>query len=214
MSSNATQPVPATVAPTTRTAGLQAVPLTGNRDMAEDLERETCPTCERTFAPSVLVRHAPICARNIRNSHANAVDPGAKQDAPPPPATIATAGQAKSADQQSVIAALRREQVRLERALADAQSTAARAQVRATAEQQQVMQLNNRLLDAESQRARDAARIQSVEVRNTRVFGVAPVCVVCITTRNGCVACGVSAGTGRHSDGGIRSSRDGARREP
>ena len=44
------------------TAGaLKPVALTGNRDMAEDLEREECPTCHRTFAPSVLRRHAPMC---------------------------------------------------------------------------------------------------------------------------------------------------------
>jgi hypothetical protein len=43
---------------------LKALPLTGNRDMAEDLDRESCAICGRTFAPSVLVRHTPICARN------------------------------------------------------------------------------------------------------------------------------------------------------
>ena len=44
------------------TAGeLKAVPLTGNRDMAEDLERVPCGTCKRSFAPSVLARHEPIC---------------------------------------------------------------------------------------------------------------------------------------------------------
>ena len=41
---------------------LQALPLTGNREMAEDLDRMPCPTCSRTFAPSVLCRHAPVCA--------------------------------------------------------------------------------------------------------------------------------------------------------
>ena len=41
---------------------LKAHKLTGNREMAEDLERVTCPTCSRLFAPSVLGRHAPICA--------------------------------------------------------------------------------------------------------------------------------------------------------
>ena len=44
-------------------APLRPVPLTGNREMAEDLEREPCPTCNRTFAPSVLARHASICAK-------------------------------------------------------------------------------------------------------------------------------------------------------
>ena len=41
---------------------LKAQALTGNRDMAEDLEREPCGTCKRSFAPSVLVRHEPVCA--------------------------------------------------------------------------------------------------------------------------------------------------------
>ena len=41
---------------------LKAQALTGNRDMAEDLEREPCGTCTRSFAPSVLVRHEPMCA--------------------------------------------------------------------------------------------------------------------------------------------------------
>lgn len=35
--------------------------LTGNREMAEDLERLACEVCGRTFAPSVHVRHVPIC---------------------------------------------------------------------------------------------------------------------------------------------------------
>ena len=58
--------------------GLVGVALTGNSDMAEDLERETCATCNRTFAPSVIVRHAPICAKNAAKAAADkaAVDAG------------------------------------------------------------------------------------------------------------------------------------------
>ena len=44
------------------TGDLQAVALTGNRDMAEDLERVACATCERSFAPSVHVRHVKVGA--------------------------------------------------------------------------------------------------------------------------------------------------------
>ena len=50
---------------------LKALTLTGNCEMAEDLERVACSTCSRLFAPSVLSRHAPICA------------------APPPPSSAA-----------------------------------------------------------------------------------------------------------------------------
>jgi hypothetical protein len=53
------------------TAGtLTAHALTGNRQMAEDLDRQDCATCGRTFAPSVLVRHAPICAKNAAQAAA------------------------------------------------------------------------------------------------------------------------------------------------
>jgi hypothetical protein len=48
--------------PDGKQGSLKAHKLTGNREMAEDLERVTCPTCSRLFAPSVLGRHAPICA--------------------------------------------------------------------------------------------------------------------------------------------------------
>ena len=41
---------------------LKAHALTGNGEMAEDLDRVACSTCSRLFAPSVLARHAPICA--------------------------------------------------------------------------------------------------------------------------------------------------------
>ena len=54
------QPIVAFLAPLP--GELKAHVLTGNRDMAEDLEREPCGTCKRSFAPSVLVRHEPMCA--------------------------------------------------------------------------------------------------------------------------------------------------------
>ena len=42
---------------------MKAQALTGvSREMAEDLEREPRGTCNRWFAPSVLVRHEPMCA--------------------------------------------------------------------------------------------------------------------------------------------------------
>jgi len=56
---------------------LKALTLTGNREMAEDLERVACSTCSRLFAPSVLSRHAPICAAR------------AAKNAPPPPPSAA-----------------------------------------------------------------------------------------------------------------------------
>eukprot|EP00966_Prymnesium_polylepis_P171404 3962590-Prymnesium_polylepis.1 len=57
---------------------LKAVPLTGNREMAEDLEREPCPTCGRSFAPSVLCRHAPMCAaRALKAQDRKNICPGA-----------------------------------------------------------------------------------------------------------------------------------------
>ena len=49
---------------------LKPVALTGNRDMAEDLERVQCPICGRTFAPSVAVRHQPICEKNRAKAEA------------------------------------------------------------------------------------------------------------------------------------------------
>ena len=50
---------------------LKARALTGNRDMAEDLEREPCGTCKRSFAPSVLVRHEPMCAARVAKAAQN-----------------------------------------------------------------------------------------------------------------------------------------------
>ena len=44
--------------------GLTAVALTGNRDMAEDRTRVGCGSCGRTFAPSVIVRHEPVCTKS------------------------------------------------------------------------------------------------------------------------------------------------------
>lgn len=53
------------------TAGaLKAHVLSGNRQMAEDLDRCKCATCGRTFAPSVLTRHAPICANSAAKAAA------------------------------------------------------------------------------------------------------------------------------------------------
>jgi hypothetical protein len=56
----------------TTATGLVGIPLTGNRDMAEDLEREPCATCGRTFAPSVLSRHAAVCKKRADNAVAAA----------------------------------------------------------------------------------------------------------------------------------------------
>ena len=55
-------------------AEYKAVPLTGNREMAEDLERDPCPSCQRTFAPSVLVRHEKVCAKNKARAQARNTD--------------------------------------------------------------------------------------------------------------------------------------------
>ena len=63
-----TQPSSAT--PVQTGESLTAVRLTGNREMAEDLERDTCPTCARSFAPSVLCRHAPVCASQAAKAQA------------------------------------------------------------------------------------------------------------------------------------------------
>ena len=46
-------------------AELQPVPLTGNREMAEEAERAPCASCNRSFAPSVLARHQPICEARV-----------------------------------------------------------------------------------------------------------------------------------------------------
>ena len=46
-------------------AELQPVPLTGNREMAEEAERAPCASCKRSFAPSVLARHQPICEARV-----------------------------------------------------------------------------------------------------------------------------------------------------
>ena len=49
--------------------GLTAVALTGNRDMAEDRTRVGCGSCGRTFAPSVIVRHEPVCTKSKAGAH-------------------------------------------------------------------------------------------------------------------------------------------------
>ena len=52
---------------------LKAHTLTGNREMAEDLERVECEVCGRTFAPSVHVRHLLICKARDAKAKAKAV---------------------------------------------------------------------------------------------------------------------------------------------
>ena len=54
------------------TAPLKAHALTGNREMAEDLDRVTCKVCGRAFAPSVHVRHVPICEARAAKEKAKA----------------------------------------------------------------------------------------------------------------------------------------------
>ena len=51
---------------------LKAHALTGNREMAEDLDRVTCKVCGRAFAPSVHVRHVPICEARAAKEKAKA----------------------------------------------------------------------------------------------------------------------------------------------
>ena len=53
-------------------APLKAHSLTGNREMAEDLERVACKICGRSFAPSVHVRHVPICEARAAKEKAKA----------------------------------------------------------------------------------------------------------------------------------------------
>jgi len=53
-------------------APLKAHALTGNCEMAEDLERVACRICGRSFAPSVHVRHVPICEARAAKEKAKA----------------------------------------------------------------------------------------------------------------------------------------------